>query len=62
MAEAPIPRVAAAIAYADLSGAKHGWANPAELWADLEDGARRDYRAQARAAVDAYQSWEREIR
>ena len=45
-----VPALAAALAFADLDGAKH-WANAAELWAALGDTGRSDYRKLARVAL-----------
>lgn len=53
MSKPSIPAVAAAIAYEELSGKKHGWADPGELWGDIAEEFRRDYRAMARAALRA---------
>ena len=44
-----VPRVAAAIAYADIG--RHGWESPADLWGVIDDRSRREYRAMARAAI-----------
>ena len=49
----PIPSMAAAIAYVDLSGRRNGWADPAALWGDLPMEHRAEYRAMARAALEA---------
>lgn len=51
MADKRIPAVAAAIAYVDLNAHKHGWKNAAELWGEIDDNTRREYRAMARAAL-----------
>ncbi len=53
MARDPIPSMAAAIAYVDFSGKRHGWANPAALWAELPMDHRAEYRAMARAALES---------
>lgn len=53
MARDPIPSMAAAIAYVDLAGKRHGWANPAALWGELPMDHRAEYRAMARAALEA---------
>lgn len=47
-----LPRIAAAIAYAELNGKRNGWKDPAELWGDMSEDMRRDYRKMARAAMD----------
>lgn len=51
-ADTRIPRVAAAIAYAELRGKRNGWPAPADLWADMSDDMRRDYRLMAAAAIE----------
>lgn len=53
MARAPIPTVAAAIAAAELDPKGENWESPAELWAEMSEHDRAEYRRMAKAAIEA---------